>query len=1263
MKKVSLAAFLLCMGMWCCPRSYAQETGSPEILPLRFSDGTLVLGLSDNGQWAVAYNENDGEDSYGKVINTSTGEYTLLPNHPKGDETSITTTYYATDVSDDGAMMVGCFQDYPAAYTEATGWRLLPSPAGWGFGLASAMTPDKRFAVGRCFISPSTQNETAVLWDLNTMAIVETPNLPTLSLSGENEDQVRFTGISADGRYIVGCTSFTTMGYTMVFIYDRENETWQPIGFDYDADGKTFTPQVEGISFIDQASFSPNSEWIGGTAYVVKRGEGETTTEYYTPYRYHVPTGEFTLYDETESHDIQAICIDNDGCLMGGTPHDSQLRSFLVRSGNYWFALDNLFRQCYAMDFYDKSGFEYTGSPISIAADGRTIAAFLAQGNNYVMRMPETMKEATARINLLADYTVSPADGTAFYSLSRVNLTFGRNVTLKGAANAAALTLDGQPVRNSLSISLGENNHSNVIIQFRGTVLEGGKEYTLTIPAGTFCVEGDEERLSPEIVLHYTGRANTPVQVEATSPAQGGSLMQLDGSTHAVIAHFDTQIALTETARAALFQDGDTEPVCELSLLAEGDRVAIYPATTQFLYKGTSYTVRVFAGSLTDASGFGANEDINLIYQGAYERTVSSTDSVAFSENFNNGLNSMMLYDGDRLTPTDEMIEWSFTDNMPWSLAADDDNASELCAVSHSMYNPAGKSDDWMCTPQCYIPDDKYVLRFRSQSYRTGKTDRLKVIVYADENQYNTLTEEVVEKMRNEGEVIYNEVELPGRHEDILVGDWVSHTLSLAEYAGKHIYVAFVNENEDQSAIFVDDLSIERATDFNIVLSLNPTMVAQESTPVTGRVNVTSEEKTFQNIQISLLDAENKVLQELKAEGLSLKNGDSYPFTFDEPMTLKVGDVNDFAIRVQMNEVIDTMRTSIRNMAFEPVKRLVVEEYTGMGCGNCPLGILALERMEEIYGDRLIPIAYHTYPGDIYAGDFTDFVGSQLGMTGAPAAVINRGSISVPMYSTITNGVEDYMFNSPDRSCWMDVAEDEMAEYADADINITATYDTLTKKLTIPYEITYALNQTGLNVTLQLLVTEDGLPGYQSNYKYNMTDPDLGEWRQGGKYGKPTVEYTFYDVARDKVDYTNYGDLVPVNVEAGQVVKGELKVDSTSQLRHLSNIHYAHAALLLLDVNTGRIINAAHAQIIDPTWDDIQGTEADAADVMVRATEGGIRVTAEDATTNVYSVGGTLLSTANVDGEATLHTGTYKGIAIVEVRTGQSHVVRKVMMK
>ena len=65
--------------------------------------------------------------------------------------------------------------------------------------------------------------------------------------------------------------------------------------------------------------------------------------------------------------------------------------------------------------------------------------------------------------------------------------------------------------------------------------------------------------------------------------------------------------------------------------------------------------------------------------------------------------------------------------------------------------------------------------------------------------------------------------------------------------------------------------------------------------------------------------------------------------------------------------------------------------------------------------------------------------------------------------------------------------------------------------MSVPYEITYALDRTGLNVALQLLVTEDGLPGYQTNNLYNVADPDLGEWGKGGDNASATVAYTFND--------------------------------------------------------------------------------------------------------------------------------------------------------
>ena len=48
---------------------------------------------------------------------------------------------------------------------------------------------------------------------------------------------------------------------------------------------------------------------------------------------------------------------------------------------------------------------------------------------------------------------------------------------------------------------------------------------------------------------------------------------------------------------------------------------------------------------------------------------------------------------------------WEFNaDNTPWNFTLRSSTETEdYCAGSHSMYNPAGKSDDWMALPQQYI--------------------------------------------------------------------------------------------------------------------------------------------------------------------------------------------------------------------------------------------------------------------------------------------------------------------------------------------------------------------------------------------------------------------------------------------------------------------------------------------------------------------------------------------------------------------------------
>lgn len=1259
MKKSIYAAVLFLLGLFVCHLSHAQNPGKPRIHQFIFEDGATIHKLSDNGAWAVACGPSADDatmDLYPKLIHIATDEVKELCDDPMVPECA------AYDVTDDGNMVVGTYNGKPGVWLRAKGeWQNLPLPEGWSSGCIQAVTPDGKYAVGRGSLS---YTETPVLWDLeNDGEIIPTPGYPEKSLSGERNDQVRFIDITADGRYILGITSFSYVGYTIFFVYDRNNATFIPLGFNYDSATERYTAREKGILFIDDASISPDGKYVNGTAYMVKEIDGqEFPDEYRTPYSYNMETDEFTLFDEEESHDMTICATDNTNALYAAAPPTSPVRTMYIRSGKYWIPLHQILQQVYGIDYFAQTGFEYTGTPISASADGLAIGVIAAPSkDNYILTLPELLTTTASGINLLSDYQVSPVQNTSFSKITSLKLTFSRNVkTLKNPADIQLQDENGKTVKTGIQFEVDASNPKIINIRFRAQTLADGKKYTVVIPAGALSIAGDETRKCDEIRISYIGRATNPVKMTEVSPAAESAISQINFTTNPVIITFDTDIALTDTASAVLFRNDEKEPFCELQMLASDKRIAIYPTTTQYLFKDNTYRIEIKKGSVTDLAGNDANELLCINYNGAYVREITSDDKVLFSEDFNLGLTNMLLYDGDQSAPNTEMAGWDFTSVMPWGLACDEDNMNERCATSHSMYVPAGKSDDWMVTPQIYIPDGKCEITFRVQSYRANKEDKLKVIVWPGEKVLNALAADDIALMRAEGTVVYEEIESPGANEDVLAGDWVRRHISLEKYAGKNIYVAFVNENEDQSAIFVDDLQILRNQDFIISLSSATTAINQASETIKGHVVVKSESKTFSDITLTLKDGNGNVVETLTTDGLSLKKDDSYPFEFSKALPLEAGKSNRFMVSVQMGESKDSIITAIKNLCFEPTKRITVEEYTGMGCPNCPAGIVAMENLEKVYGDKLIPIVYHTYTGDIYESGLTAYT-TYLGLVAAPSSLVNRLATGYPL--GVVNG--GYAYYSPDGDSWLDVAEKEMEQYADADVNITASYHTSTKKITVPCTFKYALDASNLNVNLLTFITEDKLIGYQDNNYYNYeADEVIKDWCKGGIYGKTRVApYTFNDVARAYVgdSYLGYSGYVPAEVTANKEYTANIVFDVPSTVKDINN---CHAVCMMIDANTGKYINAARAEIeVIDDGTDIKESHTNSP-IIVNSVNGGIDVcTSTAATVTVYSINGSVLATSVCNGKNHIGLNGYQGIALVRITQGNASVIKKVIVK
>ncbi len=1240
-------------------------TAQPKIHQFKFSDAAVVQKLSNNGLWGIAQAcmDESVESGQARLIDLTTDESIALQTQ---DDVISYGACLAKDVTDDGNIVVGQYRNQPAYWLKSTRqWTILPTPSGCSGGTVLSVTPDGKFAVGSCSYVLDEYQERGTMWNLMTGQIVELANVPVKDMTHETQNQMRFTDISPDGRYIVMYMSFSYVqpASICVWIYDRNTQTPTAIGFT-PSDTEAWKPVMEKLNFVENPTMSPNGKWVSVMTRIIN---SDNTADAEAPGRYNIETGTLEIYTERESEGMFTTAIDNNGYVYGATPSGNPLRNWNVRYDNYWFDIHNILTQHYAYDIYAKTGFENSGTVFSVSEDGKRLAVICdpQYGEGYVLDLPQALPELCKDINLLGSYSISPASGSTFTTIRSVSILFDRNVEVVGNAGDIMLKniTDGTDVRTASGLQVDATDPQKIVITFRTETLEAGKKYGIEIPAGAICVKGDKNRTNDVIKMEYTGRANEPVAVTNIYPADGSELARIDNATSPVLITFNSEIITSEAAEAELINLSDNSKT-PLNLLASGNRVAVFPASQQHLYKGLPYKIIIKAGAVTDVTGNGGSAEIVINYTGTYEPVISQDDENVFIETFDDmatSITHLMRYEGDHNTPTDDMVAWKFdADNQPWNFSIRETNTStNIAAGSTSMYDPAGKSDDWMVTPQLFLPDKFCYLSFKAQSYRMRKSDYLKVLVWESDSSVYTLNANAIAKIKNEATVVFNQKLSPGMSEEEIDNDWTDYRVDLPQYGGKNIYIAFLNDNENQSAIFVDSIVVKRNMKFLVALTTVESVVNKESIEIKGRVTANDDAATFSSVTVELYDSEGTKVDEVNATGLSLNKGARYDFAFTKPLPLTVGVANEFKLKTTLDGNTSEAKYSIKNLAFNPTKRVVLEEVTGTTCINCPQGILAIENLEKLYHDQFIPISLHTYTGDALNTGQDDYA-AFLGLAAAPSGIVQRnGYISYPMgtdrqtfATTFTNG----------NTLWADLVAAELQKPADAEINATVTIDEAAQTYSVPVSVKYALNAKNLNLNLFLVILEDGIISYQTNAFGSSTEAIFGEWGKGGRYSASTnYNVTHNDVVRSSMNtYNGFGGHLPQTVEAGTEYTATLGAYDIPGV--INNINKTKAVVMLIDANDGRLINAACAKF--PGYANaIDEVQSDAATHAIGYANGRLTVIGEGAATvQVYSISGALLGSATGNGSFDMPISGYNGSAIVKVTGNGTTLVKKLMI-
>ena len=159
-------------------------------------------------------------------------------------------------------------------------------------------------------------------------------------------------------------------------------------------------------------------------------------------------------------------------------------------------------------------------------------------------------------------------------------------------------------------------------------------------------------------------------------------------------------------------------------------------------------------------------------------------------------------------------------------------------------------------------------------------------------------------------------------------------------------------------------------------------------------------------------------------------------------------------------------------------KVVLIEELTGVSCPNCPAGTAALESILTVFGDRVVSNAIHgsflAQPNSLSKYDFRNADAAALEnflspFLGKPAAVIDRIHFDGQDFMTVDN-----------IGLWQSLVQQRLNEDAAVGIELTSTYDAVSRSANIDITITAVEDVTGI-IKLSAVINESYLVDSQSN--------------------------------------------------------------------------------------------------------------------------------------------------------------------------------------
>jgi hypothetical protein len=253
-----------------------------------------------------------------------------------------------------------------------------------------------------------------------------------------------------------------------------------------------------------------------------------------------------------------------------------------------------------------------------------------------------------------------------------------------------------------------------------------------------------------------------------------------------------------------------------------------------------------------------------------------------------------------------------------------------------------------------------------------------------------------------------------------------------------------------------------------------------------------------------------------------------------------------------------------------PVRNILMEDYTGHECGNCPAAARVIaDSITPAYGDRVVVMGVHAgYFADLgaapYLEDFKTEAGDEYDtyyelstQCGNPVGMINRRDYNNTSYS-----------HGKLPSKWKAIIDTIIIYPPDIDIQIINEYDSLTHKVCIHVQSEFLNNLSG-DYKLLVLMTQDSIIAPQKDY--TVPSPSL------------VANYVHRHVLRGALNGKWGEDIATGGAAAGLKVYKKYQYEIPAMIRNIPvDVSKCHIVAFVYDNANDRVVIQSQEEKVIP---------------------------------------------------------------------------------